>query len=194
MSDNVTEQPMEALPVENQVNEFDDELEEMDPSMKDAYDIVFAQITDIMADGMVDESNVVWIIKAVMEAIDAVAVFAEWPGPVKAQKSKLLAKHIIKDLHEKGKVDDETYKKLMSALSILSLAMFTLSVLGDKGKILFQHVKNGVQRACIRCKNRQAEQLVQDKRIKKGRADLRNQAKAAHKAQCECGHHNEKKQ
>jgi hypothetical protein len=190
MSDNVAEQPEEMveLPVEEEVaapaveEEAEEQLEELDPDMRDAYDIVYAQVEDILADGMVGEDNVAWIIKAVMEAVDAVAVFAEWPGPVKAAKGKLLAKHVINDLHKKGKVNDDVYRKLMSALNILSLAMFTLSVLGDKGKILFQHVKNGVQRACVRCKNRNNEKLIQERHIRRGRAALKHQAKEMHKA------------
>ena len=186
MADNVAElATMVELPVEDvavTLVEEDEKLEEMDADMRDAYDIVYAQVVDILADGMVGEDNVAWIIKAVMEAVDAVAVFADWPGPVKAAKGKMLAKHVIQDLHNNSKVSDDVYRKLMSALNILSLAMFTLSVLGDKGKILFQHVKNGVQRACIRCKNRRAEKLVQDRHVRKGRAALKSQAKSLHNA------------
>lgn len=86
----------------------------------------------------------------------------------------------------------------MSALSILSLAMFTLSVLGDKGAILFQHVQNGLQRACIRCKNRQQEKLVQDKRVRRNRAALKAKAKEMHvasrakAASCDSGCHEKK--
>ena len=201
MADNVVEpeNEMVALPTEPVVsNLVDEELEELDPEMKNAYNIVMEQVEDILTDGMVSEDNVAWIIKAVMEAIDAVAVFAEWPGAVKAAKGKLLAKHIINDLHKRGKVNDDVYKKLMTALSILSLAMFTLSVLGDKGKILFQHVKNGLQRACARCKNRQQEQFIQDKRVRRNRAALKakaknmhvaSQAKSASSASCNCGCH-----
>ena len=198
MADNIaveSEPEVIALPTEPVAVE---ELQELDPDMKDAYDIVMAQVEDILTDGMVGEDNVAWIIKAVMEAIDAIAVFAEWPGAVKAAKGKLLAKHIINDLHKRGKVNDDVYKKLMSALSILSLAMFTLSVLGDKGMILFQHVKNGLQRACVRCKNRQHEQLVQDKRVRRNRAALKAKAKELHvasrakAASCDCGCHEKK--
>ncbi len=190
MADNVVEPENEMVALST-----DADLEELDPEMKNAYDIVMEQVEDILTDGMVSEDNVAWIIKAVMEAIDAVAVFAEWTGDVKAAKGKLLAKHIINDLHKRGKVSDDVYKKLMTALSILSLAIFMLSVLGDKGMILFQHVKNGLQRACIRCKNRQQEQLVQDKRVRRNRAALKAKAKNLHVASraksagCNCGCH-----
>ena len=188
MADNVVMEPEAVvLPTEQE------ELEDLDPDMKNAYDIVMTQVEDILTDGMVSEDNVAWIIKAVMEAIDAVAVFAEWPGAVKAAKGKLLAKHIINDLHKRGKVNDDVYKKLMTALSILSLAIFTLTVLGDKGLILFQHVKTGLQRACVRCKNRKQEQLVQDKRVRRNRAALKAKARELHVASraaiCDCGCH-----
>lgn len=200
MADNVVqpENEMMELPTEPAVTPAVEELPELDPDMKNAYDIVMNQVEDILSDGMVGEDNVAWIIKAVMEAIDAVAVFAEWPGAVKAAKGKLLAKHIINDLHKRGKVSDDVYRNLMTALSILSLAMFTLSVLSDKGQILFQHVKNGLQRACVRCKNRRAEQLVQDKRVRRNRAALKSKAKELHvasrakSASCDCGCHEKK--
>jgi hypothetical protein len=203
MADNVVEEPatdLVTLPVEAVEEEDVDLLEDMDADMRDAYDIVYAQIEDIVSDGMVGEDNIAWIIKAVMEAVDAISIFAEWDGPKKASKGKLLIKHIIKDLHAKGKVNDDTYRKLMSALNILSLAMFTIGVLGDKGKILFQHVKSGIQRACVRCKNRNNEKLIQERHVKRGRAALKSRAREMHDAHTKegvcanCNHDNEKKQ
>lgn len=163
-----------------------------DPELKDAYDIIYAQIEDIIAQGGIDEENIAYILKAVMEAIDAIGQFVEWDGPTKAAKAKELTKHILTDLHKRGKMDDEMYRKLTSALNVLSGAMFALTIFADKGKILFQHVKTGLQRACTRCKNRRNEQLLQDRADRERRKALRGvarqriQARAASHSKSDC--------
>lgn len=148
-----------------------------DPSVKDAYDMIYVQVEDIIADGGVDEENIAYILKAVMEAIDAVGQFAQWEGPTKAAKAKELARHVIDDLYAKGKMNEQLHKDLVTALSVLSGAMFALTVLADKGKILFQHVANGVQRACARCRNRRAERVFQDRADRERRRGLHGDAR-----------------
>lgn len=157
-----------------------------DPSVKDAYDIIYAQVEDIIADGSVDEENVAYIIKAVLEAIDAVGKFVEWDGPTKASKAKALIKHVLTDLYAKGKMTEKLYKDLMTSLTVLSGAMFTLAILADKGKVLFQHMSGSIQRACTRCKNRRNEQILQDAatreraKMLKGAARGQLQARSVH--------------
>lgn len=148
-----------------------------DPSVKDAYDMIYTQVEDIIADGGVDEENIAYILKAVMEAVDAVGQFAQWEGPTKTAKAKELINHILDDLRRRGKIDDKTHKDLTTAIRILASSMFALTILADKGKVLFQHVANGLQRACTRCKNRRAEKVFQDAADRERRKGLRADAR-----------------
>ena len=170
-----------ALPTENP--------EQLGDELQTAYDIVVVQIEDIIADGKVDLNdigNMYVIFKAVMEAVDAVGVTSEWTGQEKSDEAKKLIKHVAHDLHEKGILNDEIYNVIMMGIDNWGTVMFALTVAADKGKVLFQHVKNGIHRACVRCKNRQQEKAAQARSLSRGRSAMRARNNACKDCACAC--------
>ena len=159
----------------------DDDVEEFpsdDADLYEAYEAIYDDILDMVKIGGVDEMNVTSIIAAVMEAIDALGQSMEWDGREKARKAKLLAKRILTHLKMEGHMTPELHRDFMTALNIASLVMFALPILADKGKIIFQHVKNGVQRACVRCKNRNAVKMDKSRKLHQRKKNLDKMARA----------------
>ena len=159
----------------------DDDVEEFpsdDADLYEAYEAIYDDILDMVKIGGVDEMNVTSIIAAVMEAIDALGQSMEWDGREKARKAKLLAKRILTHLKMEGHMTPELHRDFMTALNISSLVMFALPILADKGKIIFQHVKSGVQRACVRCKNRNAVKMDKSRKLRQRKKNLDQMARA----------------
>lgn len=122
-----------------------------DPSMQDAYTILYGQIEDIIANGA-NAMNIALIVKAVIEAIDAVGKFVEWDGPTKSKHAKELVMFILDDLHKKGKLTDELYHNLKTGFIILSESMFALAIIAAKGQLILQNAYKSTQAYCLRLK------------------------------------------
>jgi len=131
-----------------------------DDDLQQAYDAIYDVVDDITKSGGVNANNIAYIIKAVMETIDAVGKFAQWEGQTKEDKALELIEHVLEDLHKKKKIDDRLYADLTMALGYLAPAMFLLAILADKGKVLLQGAASSIERSCMRCKNRRSEQRL----------------------------------
>lgn len=126
-----------------------------DPSMQDAYTILYGQIEDIIANGA-NALNIALIVKAVIEAIDAVGKFVEWDGPTKSKHAKELVMYILDDLHNNGKLSDELYCDLKTGFIILSESMFALAIIAAKGQLILQKAYKDAQASCLRWKEARA--------------------------------------
>jgi len=131
-----------------------------DPELQQAYDAIFDVVEDITKNNGVNANNIAYIIKAVMETIDAVGKFASWESHTKEEKALELIEHVLEDLKKKGKIDDRLYADLTMALGYLAPAMFMLTILADKGKVLLQSASSSIQRSCVRCSNRREEKRL----------------------------------
>jgi len=131
-----------------------------DENLQQAYDAIYDVIDDITKSGGVNANNIAYIIKAVMETVDAVGKFAQWEGKAKEEKALELIEHVLEDLYKKGKIDSRLYGDLTMALGYLAPAMFLLTILADKGKVLLQSAASSIERSCVRCKNRKSEQRL----------------------------------
>jgi hypothetical protein len=148
-----------------------------DPDLQEAYQAIYAVVDDIVENNGVNVNNIAYIIKAVMETIDAMGKYVSWDSRTKEDKAKELLEHVLEDLHKKGKVDNRTYEDLTMALGYLSSAIFLLTILADKGKVLLQSASGAIQRSCVRCSNRRSELRLLNSAEKERMKQLRGMAR-----------------
>jgi hypothetical protein len=127
-----------------------------DPSMQDAYNILYGQVEDIIVNGP-NAHNIALIVKAVMEAIDAVGKFAHWDGPTKSAHAKELVMYILDDLHTKGKLSNDVYSGLKTGFLVLSESMFALAIIAARGQLILQKAYKDAQASCARWKEGRAK-------------------------------------
>jgi hypothetical protein len=152
-----------------------------EPSMQDAYTILYGQIEDIIVNGA-NALNIALIVKAVIEAIDAVGKFAQWDGPTKSKHAKELVMFILDDLHKKGKLTNDLYRDLKTGFIILSESMFALAIIAAKGQLILQKAYKDAQASCLRWKEARAkkdEALELHKKMLEDAANGKLQSRAA---------------
>jgi len=122
-----------------------------DPTFKDAYDVLYAQINQIVAFNKVNYMNVALIFRAVIETIDAVGASAAWDDTTYQNNCTSLVTYILNDLHTKGKISDTLYTQLVMGIPVMSYSMVALVHLAHRGELALQKLEEEVEEKVKAC-------------------------------------------
>ena len=117
-------------------------------SFKDAYNLLYTQITAIVQNHQVNYMNVALIIKAVIETVDGISASQTWDNATYQNTCAGLITYILDDLHNKGKVDDNLFSQLSVAVPIMSYSLVTLIHMANAGEIALQKLEQKVEARC----------------------------------------------
>lgn len=106
---------------------------ELEGDLKEIYDLVKAKITQIVATGKLTAEHLRPLILNIIEVVQNFTdqKYSHIDGSEKKAMALNILRHVFKDLHNKGQLNDEQYEMIM-----LSLEFFG-GVLIDFGKVVY---------------------------------------------------------
>ena len=106
-----------------------------DPNFQEAYDTLYAQISQIVQYNKVNAMNIALILRAVLETVESLASTAQWDDVTCQNNVTALTTYILNDLHTKGKISDTMYGALTIAMPVMSYSLYELVRLAAAGEL-----------------------------------------------------------
>lgn len=106
-----------------------------DPSFQEAYDTLYAQISQIVQYNKVNAMNIALILRAVLETVESLADTAKWDDVTCQNNVTAVTTYILNDLHQKGKISDTMFNSLSTAMPVMSYSLYELVRLAAAGEL-----------------------------------------------------------
>lgn len=106
-----------------------------DPSFQNAYDTLYAQISQIVQYNKVNAMNIALILRSVLETIESLADTAKWDDVTCQNNVTALTTYILNDLHDKGKISNKMFNSFITAMPVMSYALYELVRLAAAGEL-----------------------------------------------------------
>lgn len=105
------------------------------PNFQEAYDTLYAQISQIVQYNKVNAMNIALILRAVLETVESLASTAQWDDTTCHNNVTALTTYILNDLHQKGKISNTMFNSLTTAMPVMSYSLYELVRLAAAGEL-----------------------------------------------------------